>query len=149
MKRRFTLQTSRQHQNGFTLLEVLIAAVVLSVGLLGAAALQIKGLQSAHSAYQRTIASIIATDAAERLWIDMHDGTIDRAAVETDWLAHWSASPVTLPNLTGSGSTITENSSLFTITVRWGEDRFEDGVNGTSEFVYYTRIFPPVPVSAP
>lgn len=140
MKHRVFLQTSGRQQDGFTLLEVLIAAVVLSVGLLGAAALQIKGLQSAHSAYQRTIASIIATDAAERLWIDMHDGTIEHPAVETDWLAHWSASDVTLPNLDGS---IDEDTSLFTITVSWGEDRFDDGVSGMSEFVYYTRVFPP------
>ncbi|MBF7055111.1 prepilin-type N-terminal cleavage/methylation domain-containing protein, partial [Halomonas sp. KAO] len=50
---------------GFTLVEALVALVVLSIGLLGVAAMQMKALQGAHIGYQRALASIIAIDAQE------------------------------------------------------------------------------------
>ena len=149
MEQRDRIHANKRDQVGFTLLEVLIAVVVLSLGLLGAAALQIKGLQSAHSAYQRTVASIIAADAAERLWLDMHDGVINVATVETAWISHWQTSNVSLPDLDGE---IEPNGGLFTITVNWAEGRFADAdildadgqlLTSRSEFVYHTRIFPP------
>lgn len=69
-----------QTNNGFTLLETLIALLVLSFGLLGLAGLQLKTLQSSHSSYQRGLANIIAADAVERLWANMGGcGTIDRS----------------------------------------------------------------------
>src|SRR5690554_3660239 len=55
-------------QSGFTLIEALIALLVLSIGLLGAAAMQLKALQGAQSGYQRALASLAAQDAVERLW---------------------------------------------------------------------------------
>ena len=52
---------------GFTLLEVLIALVVLSIGLLGIAALQGVGLRTSHSAYLTSQASLLAYDMADRI----------------------------------------------------------------------------------
>jgi len=52
---------------GFSLLEVLIALVVLSVGLLGLAALQAEGLRGSSSAVQRTTAVNYASDIADRM----------------------------------------------------------------------------------
>lgn len=52
---------------GFTLLEVLIALVILSIGLLGVAALQGVGLRSSHGAYLTSQASILAYDMADRI----------------------------------------------------------------------------------
>ncbi|MDN6323045.1 MAG: type IV pilus modification protein PilV [Halomonas sp.] len=83
-------------QRGFSLIEALIALVVLSVGLLGVAAMQFKALQSAHDGYQRSLASVAAVDAQERLWAELAmldpDQTcenIDSSAVQTKWRAHW------------------------------------------------------------
>ncbi len=45
---------------GFTLIEVLIAVIVLSLGLLGIAALQANALKSNHSAVQRSQATMLA-----------------------------------------------------------------------------------------
>jgi len=53
--------------NGFTLIEVLIALVVLSLGILGVAGLQVKAQQFNRSAYLNTQATIIAHDMMERM----------------------------------------------------------------------------------
>jgi len=45
---------------GFTLIEVLIALAVLSIGLAGMAALQLSSLQYTHSAHYRSLATTIA-----------------------------------------------------------------------------------------
>lgn len=57
----------RHDQCGFTLLEVLIALLVLSIGLLGLAALQTVGLKFTHESYQRTQAVIQAYDMLDRI----------------------------------------------------------------------------------
>jgi type IV pilus assembly protein PilV len=54
-------------QCGFTLLEVMIALVIFSIGLLGLAGLQAGGLRSNTQAQLRTIATIQAYDMAERI----------------------------------------------------------------------------------
>ncbi len=50
---------------GFTLLEVLIAIVILAIGLLGVAGLQVIGMRNNHSAYLRTQATLLAYDYAD------------------------------------------------------------------------------------
>lgn len=57
----------KPRQNGFTLIEVLIAMLVLSIGLLGIAALQATGLRSSHSATLRSQATQLAYDMADRM----------------------------------------------------------------------------------
>jgi len=54
-------------QMGFTLTEILVALLVLSVGLLGLAALQLTGLRNNQSAYYRSIATTLAYDIADRI----------------------------------------------------------------------------------
>jgi len=55
------------NHRGFTLLEVLIALLVLSIGLLGLAALQTLGLKFNHESYQRTQAVYQAYDMIDRI----------------------------------------------------------------------------------
>ncbi len=55
------------NQRGFTLLEILIAVVVLSVGLLGLAALQNTGTRVNHSAQLRSLATQLAYDMLDRM----------------------------------------------------------------------------------
>jgi type IV pilus assembly protein PilV len=54
-------------QAGFTLIEVMVAIVILSFGMLGVAALMVTGLQFTHSAQQRTIATQLAYDMIDRM----------------------------------------------------------------------------------
>lgn len=57
---------SKPHR-GFSLTEVLVAVVVLSVGLLGLAGLQMTSLRNNHSAYLRTVATVLSYDMADRM----------------------------------------------------------------------------------
>ena len=59
--------TNASLHGGFTLLEVLIAIVVLSIGLLGLAGLQAAGLRNNNSAYMRTVATQQISDMADRI----------------------------------------------------------------------------------
>jgi len=54
-------------ERGFTLVEVLVALVILSVALLGLAGLQVSTLQNSDSAQLRTQAAMHANDMAERM----------------------------------------------------------------------------------
>lgn len=59
--------TTPSRSRGFTLLEILIALVILSIGLLGVAALQGVGLRSSHGSYLTSQASLLAYDIADRI----------------------------------------------------------------------------------
>ena len=54
-------------QSGFTLLEALVALLVLAVGLLGLAALQTQGLRFNTDAYVRSQGTYLAYDMIERI----------------------------------------------------------------------------------
>lgn len=54
-------------QSGFTLIEVLVAALVLAIGILGMATMMLASLKSDQSAYYRSLASSYVYDMADRL----------------------------------------------------------------------------------
>lgn len=119
-------------QRGFSLVEALIALLVLSLGLVGVAAMQLKALQSASLGYQRSVASVAAVDAQERLWatLEPEEGcdAIDVGAVQTAWRDQWfqdeDHSP--LRNAVEAQSDIAQGSGddscQFTVTLTLGDD---------------------------
>jgi len=54
-------------QQGISLLETMIAVLVLAIGLLGVAGLQTMNLKNSQSAHQRTMAVMLAGSMAERI----------------------------------------------------------------------------------
>ena len=142
------MKTSRTryqaNQQGFTLLEVLVAVVVLSIGLLGLAGLQASGLAQNNNAYQRTQATLLAYDMLDRMRANF-DG------VRLGYYNDVSAGSATDPNCILSGCTVQQIAtydnaswgdslsttlpsgfgtvsgsglgSTFTITVMWDQDR--------------------------
>lgn len=54
-------------QNGFSLIEALVAFLILSVGMLGIASLQLLSLKAGHTAVLRTVAVIKAEEMFERI----------------------------------------------------------------------------------
>ncbi|MDG2237675.1 MAG: type IV pilus modification protein PilV [Arenicellales bacterium] len=127
--------------NGFTLLEVLIALVIFSFGLLALAALMAKGLQYNTSALHRSYASAQAYDIADRMRANrlgitagnydsisgvgsdpgcIATGCTPAQMAQYDGWAWNSANAALLPS--GSGS-VTTNGTTYTITVTWDDDR--------------------------
>ena len=66
----------RRGQRGYTLIEILVAAVLLTGGLIGLASMQASGTRLNNSAYLRTQASVLAYDIVDRM-------RANRAAVRT------------------------------------------------------------------
>lgn len=57
----------RRSTSGATLLEILVALVILSIGMLGVGALQTKALRSSQDSYFLSQAAFLADEMAERL----------------------------------------------------------------------------------
>lgn len=97
--------------SGFTLIEVMIALVILSVGILGAASMQISAIKGNGMANKITEASMVASDRAERLLAlnfsssDLKDGSETVEGFGVSWVV---ASPTT-------------DSRDITVTVAWKE----------------------------
>jgi len=109
-------------QRGFSLIEALIALVVLSIGLIGVAAMQLKALQGATAGYQRSVASVAAVDAQELLWAELADQScvnIDVSAVQAAWEAYWFGASSETPIRGFSGDIVdSSTSSLGTCEFR-------------------------------
>jgi type IV pilus assembly protein PilV len=114
---------------GFTLVEGLIALLVLSIGMLGIAALYAETLQSGRSAQLRTQAVSIAADLADRIRanrvpVNAYTAAGLNARATAD-LNEWNAlGAARLPEGEGevrfvAGTAITPAS--YTIRVRWTE----------------------------
>lgn len=67
MCRSNTLHTMKTRARGMTLVEVLVTLVIISVGLLGVAALQLTSLRNNYDAYVRSQASMLAADLLDRM----------------------------------------------------------------------------------
>jgi type IV pilus assembly protein PilV len=59
--------TRKTSQRGFSLLEVLVALTIFSIGLIGLAGLLIVSVKTNHSAYLRSQASFLAQGMADRM----------------------------------------------------------------------------------
>ena len=60
-------RSTSHHQYGFSLVEVLIALVVMSVGMLGIAGLYVQGMQAGRTSMFRHHAVTLAGDVADRI----------------------------------------------------------------------------------
>jgi type IV pilus assembly protein PilV len=144
-------------QQGFTLLEVLIALVVLSIGLLGLAFLQINALQSSLFSYQTTVANMIAKDAKERLWIELAlprsnepderfvCGSVAFVDVEGDVRADWSVGEdaARIPGLNVSITAVEVEPCGFLVEVFWIDTRMSLGDGDESDVSmlnYYVKL---------
>jgi len=143
-----------QRQRGDTMIEVLVTIIILAVGVLGAAALQVTTLKNLSSSHSASVAAILAEDFSERMranptealndayvhaaapvaYPDCVAGACSLAQLATyDVGSWWQQMTAVLPS--GSGE-VTRNAgtNTFVLTVRWDDDRSgSTGVNCPSQ----------------
>ena len=159
-------------ESGVAMIEVLIAIIVVSFGLLGVAGLQLAGMKSSQTANLRSIATAQAYDMADRMRANM-SGVVagnydaitsvipslpscatpfsagvgcspsDIAAYDKNvWL---TANGRLLPGGSGTVTKDTTNSSAFNISVLWTEKCLANETlcsSGTTQRTFSTQISP-------
>jgi type IV pilus assembly protein PilV len=131
-------------QRGDTMIEVLVTIIILAVGVLGAAALQVTTLKNLNMSHSASAAAIIAEDFGERMRANptaaLDDGYLidgDPGAAFPDCVAAacdmaqlaeydigtwWDQLTAVLP--AGTAEVTREiGTTTFLLTVRWDEDR--------------------------
>ncbi len=148
----------KQFQDGFSLLEVLVAIVVVAIGILGIAGLQASALKFSKASEGRTSAVQLSQDLLERMRVNIHGtngGEYDALATATASVClsaipsgggvtsaqdakRWqNAVACTLPEGVGR-ATVTPaatsgDPSVVTVVIQWNESRIK---GGSSTFSY-------------
>ncbi|MBK1647899.1 type IV pilus modification protein PilV [Rhabdochromatium marinum] len=153
---------NRLKQQGFTLIEVLIAALVLAIGLLGLAGLQAVSLKMSQGSYLRVQATNLAYEIADSIRANKSNasdyaGTFTTTCNQTLTYAssYSSGTEIAVADLAvwqnrlacllpGGSGTIAVSDTTPTITVTWVETRFEgeetDGSDTTQSFTFTTEL---------
>ena len=141
------------------MMEVLISVLILAIGLLGVASLQLWGLRYNQSAYLRSQATIVAYDIVDRMRANPNGvaagyyNTISSASLPSDpgcitattgctaqqlanydilaWGQHFTATPKVLPGATG---TVTKNGNTYTVLVTWTDNEKSGNVTQTIQY---------------
>ncbi|MGH8693564.1 MAG: type IV pilus modification protein PilV [Burkholderiales bacterium] len=144
--------------DGFTLIEVLVALVIMAIGLLALVAIQLVTLRNNSGSYLRSQAAVAVGDLVDRMRVNQtvantttnyvhatpdaappngpncDAGTCDENQIAAYDLNQWWASTFTI--LPGMGATVTctpnpcTGNSVYTITVMWDDGR--TGATGTA-----------------
>lgn len=141
---------------GFTLIEVLIAILVMAFGLLGFAMMQTMSLRFAQAANQRTQATNLAYDLldqmrANRLVAAQYTGATFTPGAVTGCAARpvgamsvaasilrWQCQVVTALGPQAQAA-VTFNNGLVNVRINWGEERWTVAQNGPN-FAVESRL---------
>jgi len=164
MKITTTYRQSGGLQRGFTLIEVLVSIVILAIGLLGLAGLQLQGMQNTQGGNFRAQATNLAYDITDRMRVNLTAltaGSYDIAmAAATPALVNCKGSDVncTTANMatadlywwrqgidqylvTGGSSVVTADNGVtttVTVTVQWEDPYSSD--NGLESIQIATEL---------
>ena len=143
--------SARRSAGGMTLVEVLVTLVIISVGLLGLAALQLTSLKGNQEAYVRSQASTLAGFILDRMranpqgfrddeYVVALNGTGTAGTTSGNDLAAWQNEinrllPGGAINAAGSIAYDTTTPRIVTITIQWSErqDEATFRTDGTAE----------------
>jgi len=155
MTRRRTFSL-RARQGGFSLIEVLVAVVILGFGLLGFALLQTMNVRFVQSANYRTQATNLSYELLDQIRINriaaaLYVGTYTATTTAADCQSPTGASlgkdammkdwRCRLGKALGENATasVTRNGDVYTVNVMWGDERWRAGAGDTT-FTASTRL---------
>lgn len=131
--------TFSNRQSGVTLIEVLISLLVLGIGVLGAAALQLNALKYTDSASLNSQASFIAYDMMDRIRanpsanynITSISGVSSTTSLTDPRALDLSdfASNISSMGGTGANGTINVTNNVAVITITWNDSRAANALN--------------------
>ncbi|MDI9274882.1 type IV pilus modification protein PilV [Stenotrophomonas sp. PFBMAA-4] len=166
MNRNCSGYSSRRKSAGFSLLEVLIALLVLAFGLLGFALLQTMNVRFVQSAGQRTQATNLASDLIEMMRVQrtatlnggaytsasFNAGDVAATASPCTWpvgadataesknIARWQCQVVKVLGDKASAN-VSVDDGLVTVGIGWGDERWDpDNADSITTFTLVTRL---------
>lgn len=141
----------RYRQSGMTLIEVLVSVLILAIGLLGAAAIQLNALKYTDSSTMSSQASFIAYDMMDRIRANVDGNSSANGSTNvlaTYALANLAAAPaanlnnarqqdlsdfrdniINFAGQSGTGSITVSNAPEVTITIGWSDTRAASASN--------------------
>jgi type IV pilus assembly protein PilV len=147
----FNRRKSPVFSGGFTLVEVLVAVLILAIGILGMAGMQAVGVRESQNAYFRTQADMLVNDLVDKMRANREiavDGSIasvyafnggvveatDCTSVDADCSAEqlarydllaWQQTlqRSQLPGVVGTVGRVAGSDATYTIKVMWDEER--------------------------
>ncbi len=138
-------QPSLRRQRGISLTETLIAMMILAVGMLGVAGMQTANVRNSQSANQRTMATILVSNMAERIRTNRTlaltgvyalsktctalalTGSIQNVE-KTNWITEIQTA-LGATNTSCGQVTYVADTRTYTVTVSWDDSR---AIGGTS-----------------
>lgn len=121
-----TASVAPHPQSGVSMIEVLVALLLVSFGILGLMRLQANSVANLSDTRYRTEAVMLANEIMSRIWIetdvdnlpDYVDGS-PPAALPPDWMAKVNRLPGVF-NVPANAPTVTvTGGNLVTVTIRW------------------------------
>lgn len=124
----------RRAQRGFTLIEVLVALLIFSFGVLGMVGMQARAVQYSIQTGDRARAALLASEIVSQMWANQS------TTVSSSDLAAWQARVTdALPSSAGSVGSADAN-GVVEVKVSWHPPSLETGKN---DYQYVTKVVMP------
>ena len=148
--KRFFPRALQRRQSGMTLIEVLVALLILAIGLLGAAVLQLNALKYTDSARMTSQASFIAYDMLDRIrtnagadyaWgrAELAPPITSTASVRDLDLHDFETNIVGFAGKDAKGA-VAVNGQEVTISISWSDGRAANSPGARETFTLTSRI---------
>jgi len=111
-------------QGGFTLIEVLVALVVMAVLVVALLELFGGGLRLARASGENLEATLLATEKLSELTLeDLKEGSTDGTEGEYRWTRRVTADPTLLPQEIDPATPAPVQLARVSVEIRWGRNR--------------------------